>query len=149
MGKWMTSECIGFWYCHVQRNFLPYGYEINQRIEACFRQYKANNRLGKSKSFVSHGNSYFVDFDAMEQVRSTDQHLYRTARRISFKLDPGSKIYQTKIPLSYAEILRAGGHPGNYLTAKEIADKRVDGEEREDFFPRRLLVLGICEDSFS
>lgn len=144
-----TTFGFGYWYYHNQRLFLPYTTQINHLIESAFFQHYEGDGNCCSPDFEIHSRAYHINFVNMLQICSINPSRYRTVRRIGLKKRlPLDGDINHVIPLSYTDILRSGGHPQHYLCENELAARKVQGEDEENFFPAMLREHGIVMDTF-
>lgn len=132
----------GYWFCHLQRHFHPYPYEVCWRIEGDFLQ-----GLHESEIFTIGDTPYRINFRAQLQVSVDNPDRHRQIRRLELKRPLDRDEYDSlRIPLTYAQLVAIGGNLGN-LTPEERAAKRVKGEDAPGFFPSALSAAGVALDS--
>ena len=138
----------GYWYCHLQREFCSYPIEINSDIERAYQDFVGGSS-SRSNPFLLPMGTYKIDFRQWVQIALDDSSRYRTVRRIGLRsCIPESTYLGTPIPLSFQEIVSAGGHPENYLSSQELAAQLVKGQGMPGFPRRNTLPQGSHEIRF-
>lgn len=134
-----NSDNVG-WYVHLQRFFNPYNKSITQQIENSYQK----NPQGHSEEFFvvinDKSSCYKIDFAKLLQIDCKDPSKYRKVRRIEYLRALTPSEQNAKLPLTFEQIIKVGGHPENYLTPEELSQKKVKNENDANFMPLKSIV---------